>query len=61
MYHYQSETTQFLNDFLEKHPEEQENRLKNRKLLWDVELDTESLKGFEAARVPKKPYTYQTD
>ncbi len=61
MYHYQSETTQFLNQYLEQHPEEAEQRLTNRGLLWDVALNAEEQAGFEAAALPKKPYAYQPD
>lgn len=61
MYHYQSDATKFLNEYLEQHPEEAEQRLKNRGLLWDVELNPEEQAQFEAAKVAKKPYTYQTD
>lgn len=60
-YNYKSDTTQFLNEFLEQHPEEAEQRLKNRHLLWDVELNPEEQAGFEAAKLPKKPYAYQPD
>lgn len=58
---YQSETTQFLNNFLKQHPEIAQQRLKNRALLWDVTLNPEEQAGFEAAKVAKKPYTYQPD
>ena len=61
MYNYKSEATQFLNDYLEKHPEEAERRLKNRGLLWDVELNPEDEANFAAAKLPKKPYAYQPD
>ena len=61
MYHYQSEATQFLNDYLTQHPEEAEQRLKNRVLLWDVQLNPEEQTQFEAAKLPKKPYAYQPD
>lgn len=61
MYHYQSDTTQFLNQYLEKNPQEAEQRLKNRALLWDVELNPEEQEAFKASQLPKKPYTYQTD
>ena len=33
-------------------------RLKNRELLWDVELKAEEQAAFAAASVAKKPYTY---
>lgn len=58
---YQSDTTQFLNEYLEQHPEEAQQRLVNRHLLWDVELNPEEQAAFEAAKLPKKPYAYQTD
>lgn len=58
---YQSDTTKFLNEFLQQHPEEAEQRLKNRNLLWDVQLNAEEQAGFQAANIPKKPYTYQPD
>ena len=32
MYDYQSEATQFINDYLEKHPEEAKRRVENRGL-----------------------------
>lgn len=58
---YQSDVTQFLNDYLKQHPEEEAQRLKNRGLLWDVELNPEEQENFAAAQLPKKPYTYQPD
>ena len=48
---YQSDTTKFLNDYLQQHPEEAERRLKNRALLWDVELNAEEQEAFKAAAV----------
>lgn len=61
MYNYQSDTTQFLNEFIEQYPEEAEQRLKNRHLLWDVELNADEQKAFAESRIAKKPYTYQAD
>lgn len=61
MYHYQSEATQFLNDYLEKHPEEAQRRLEHRGLLWDVTLNPEDEANFQAASLPRKPYFYQAD
>ena len=58
MYDYQSDATKFLNEYIEKHPEEAERRLQNRHLLWDVELKPEEQADFAAAKVAKKPYTY---
>lgn len=61
MYHYQSDATQFLNAYLEKHPEEEKNRLQNRALLWDVELNPEDEANFAAAALPKKAYPYEIE
>ncbi len=61
MYHYQSDATQFLNEYLEQNPQEAEQRLKNRQLLWDVALSPEEQAQYEAAKLPKKPYAYQPD
>lgn len=61
MYHYQSDATQFLQKYLEQNPEEAQRRLDNRGLLWDVELNPEEQAGYQAAKLPKKPYAYQPD
>ena len=61
MYNYQSEAAQFLNEFIAQHPEEAEQRLKNRQLLWDVELNADEQQAFAESRIAKKPYTYQAD
>ena len=58
MYNYQSDATQFLHKYIEEHPEEQERRLQNRGLLWDVELNPEEQADFAAGKVAKKTYTY---
>ena len=41
--------------------QEADQRLKNRNLLWDVELNPEDEAGFEAAALPKPPYAYQSE
>ena len=60
-YDYQSDATQFLNKLMEDHPELQTERLTNRGLLWDVNLNADEQKGSEEAKIAKKPYTYQPD
>ena len=60
-YNYQSDTTQFLNELIKNQPELETERLANRGLLWDVQLNADEQKGYQEARVPKKPYTYQPD
>ncbi|PIT14525.1 DUF3460 domain-containing protein [Snodgrassella alvi] len=61
MYNYQSDTTQFLNEFMAKHPEEVQVQLKHRAMLWDVQLNPEDEANFAAAKLPKKGYTYLTE
>jgi hypothetical protein len=61
MYQYQSDTTQFLNQYLQENPEVAAERLDNRAILWDVELSPEEQADFAAAALPKKPYAYQPD
>ena len=61
MYHYKSEATQFLDKLIEDNPQLEAQRLENRHLLWDVELDPQEQIEFEAAKVAKKPYTYYQD
>ncbi len=60
MYDYQSDATKFIDEYIEKNPQEAEQRLKNRALLWDVELNPEDQADFEAAALPKPPYAYQS-
>ena len=61
MYQYQSDTTQFLNQYLQENPEVAAERLDTRAILWDVELSPEEQADFAAAALPKKPYAYQPD
>lgn len=57
MYHYKSEATQFLDI-----PQQMAVfKALCFQLLWDVELDPQEQKEFEAAKVAKKPYTYYQD
>ncbi len=61
MYNYQSDTTQFLNKYLNEHPEEAQAQIQHRGLLWDVQLNPEDEANFAAAKLPKKSYTYLTE
>ncbi|QEY24715.1 DUF3460 family protein [Neisseria animalis] len=58
MYHYRSDATQFLDQLIADNPELETERMENRNLLWDVELNPQEQAGFEAAKVEKQPYTY---
>ena len=55
---YVSETTQFLREFLEKHPEVVEKQRKHRATWWDRPQDLRETEALESAKVPKKPYEY---
>lgn len=59
MYNYQSDATQFLNQYLEKNADEAKARIQHRALLWDVELNPEDEANFAAATLPKKGYPYE--
>ena len=55
---YESDTTRFIRDFLQKHPEVVDKQRTARSTWWDRPQNREQLKKFEEARVPKKPYEY---
>lgn len=55
---YVSETTRFIREFLEKHPEVVEKQKKHRATWWDRPQKAEENAAQDAARVPKKPYEY---
>ncbi|MBK1780789.1 DUF3460 family protein [Advenella sp. WQ 585] len=59
--HYESDITQFINAYKTTHPDTEKRQLEGRSLLWDKQQDAELLKQFKAARVPQKPYVYQTN
>lgn len=58
---YESDFTQFMNAFLEKHPEIEASRREHRLTWWEKTLDEDEQAGFKAARVPQKPYVYQSN
>lgn len=57
---YQSDTTQFIQQLKAQRPELEAQQREGRALLWDKQLDRETLAEFKAARVPQQPYVYQT-
>lgn len=57
---YESELTKFMREFLDKHPEEIEERKKGRALWWDKPQDLESLRRNRESSVPPKGYYYQS-
>ncbi len=57
---YQSEATQFINTLKTHRPNLTDQQLAGRALLWDKAVDRREQAEFQAARVPQKPYVYQT-
>jgi hypothetical protein len=55
---YESDTTRFIREFLQKNPEVVEKQRAARSTWWDRPQDSEQRKKFEDARLPKKPYEY---
>lgn len=55
---FQSELTQFINQYKADHPGAEERQRDGRFLLWDKELDAEQQEGFRGARVAQDPYVY---
>jgi hypothetical protein len=58
---YESDTTQFIRDFLKKHPEVVEKQKQARATWWDKPFDADQRKAYEESRVPKKAYEYYSD
>jgi len=55
---YESDTTRFIRDFLEKNPEIREKQRAGRSMWWDRVQDREQREQFRKSSVPKKPYEY---
>jgi Protein of unknown function (DUF3460) len=58
---YQSDVTQFIEELKAKKPTLEAEQRAGRALLWDRPQDREAQADQRAARVPQKPYVYQTD
>ncbi|ANN79612.1 DUF3460 family protein [Bordetella flabilis] len=58
---YESEITRFLKDYKKTHPDVEKRQREGRGLLWDKPQDPELLEQFRAARVPQRPYVYQSE
>jgi hypothetical protein len=58
---YVSEVTLFLNDLIEKNPDLQAERMANRADYWEAgTLDLQRQAEHDSARLPNKPYAYQS-
>jgi len=55
---YVSEITQFLDKFLEEHPEVIDEQSRGWHIFWDRDVDLGELKKADADSVPAKPYYY---
>jgi hypothetical protein len=55
---YESEFTLFMREWLEQHPEQRELRRTGLALWWDKPQDARARRGYDAARMPVKPYCY---
>jgi len=58
---YESDATRFLKELKQSRPHLEEEQRKGRAIWWDKPQDASTQAGFKAARVPQKPYVYQTE
>ncbi|AOS80446.1 MULTISPECIES: DUF3460 family protein [Hydrogenophaga] len=58
---YQSDTTEFIEQLKAAKPGLEAEQRKGRNLLWDKTIDREFAAEARQARVPQKPYVYQTN
>jgi hypothetical protein len=58
--HYQSDTTDFIEQLKRDRPDLEARQRAGRSLLWDKPLDREAWEEFREGRVPQQPYVYQT-
>ncbi|MEZ5644380.1 MAG: DUF3460 family protein [Burkholderiaceae bacterium] len=58
--HYTSDATDFIESLKANRPELEQEQQRGRALLWDKQIDRDFQTETEAARVPQKPYVYQT-
>ncbi len=58
---YKSDATQFIDQLKAQHPDMEARQRAGRALLWDKAVDRNAWNQYRQARVPQKPYVYQTD
>jgi len=58
---YKSDVTQFIDELKAKKPSLEAEQRAGRALLWDKQIDREAQARWREARVPQKPYVYQSD
>jgi hypothetical protein len=57
---YQSEFTQFMNEYLHHHPEVDAQRRELRLTWWDKVIDLEAHEEYKNSQLRQKPYVYQS-
>ena len=59
--HYQSDTTQFVNQLKASRPELDQQQQAGRALLWDKKVDRKIWGEYREGQVAQQPYVYQTN
>ncbi len=57
---YKSDATQFIDSLKQRDPQLEERQRQGRNLLWDKQIDRQAQAEWRDAKVPQKPYVYQT-
>jgi hypothetical protein len=55
---YQSETTRFINDFLQKNPDVEDKQKRHRATWWDRPQSLDEGSRLDEAKVPQTGYVY---
>ena len=58
---YKSDITQFIDTLKARNPKLEAEQRAGRALLWDKPIDQAAQSEYQEARVPQKPYVYQTE
>jgi len=58
---YKSDVTLFIEQLKAKKPTLEGEQREGRALLWDRAIDREAQAGYREARVPQRPYVYQSE
>ncbi|MFO1217107.1 MAG: DUF3460 family protein [Burkholderiaceae bacterium] len=58
---YKSDVTRFIEELKSRRPTLEAEQRAGRDLLWDRPIDRDAQSDYRAARVPQRPYVYQTD
>jgi len=58
---YKSDVTAFIEELKAKKPTLEAEQRQGRLLLWDKAIDRDAQAEYREARVPQRPYVYQTE